>query len=39
VQVHRQQGLIEVKGDMIRASDKGFRFIDSILETLLPIEP
>ena len=38
VQVHRQQGLVEVNGDMIRASDQGFRFIDSILEDLLPTQ-
>jgi oxygen-independent coproporphyrinogen-3 oxidase len=36
VRAHQEQGLIEVKGDMIRTTEHGFRFIDSILESFLP---
>ncbi len=36
VQTHQDQGLIEINGDMIRASEHGLRFLDSILPSLLP---
>lgn len=36
VKEHQKQGLIAINGDMIRASEQGLRFLDSILPSLLP---